>query len=33
MKNRRLSRKARKMRSKIKTAKEEQALIWPFMMV
>ena len=33
MKIRRLSRKERKMRSKIKTAKVEPILIWPFMMV
>ncbi|HHQ4735541.1 TPA: hypothetical protein ACSP5K_000684 [Aeromonas veronii] len=33
MKSRRLSRKERKMRSKIKMVKVEQTLVWPFMMV
>lgn len=33
MKSRRLSRKERKMRSKIKPVKAEQMLVWPFMMV
>ncbi len=33
MKSRRLSRKERKMLSKIKMVKVEQTLVWPFMMV
>ncbi len=33
MKSRRLSRKERKMRSKIKSNKSEPTQVWPFMMV
>ncbi|PJG58356.1 hypothetical protein CUC53_13025 [Aeromonas cavernicola] len=33
MKNRRLSRKERKMRSKVNQSKSKQPPIWPFMMV
>ncbi|BBQ54444.1 hypothetical protein CF104_13015 [Aeromonas jandaei] len=33
MKSRRLSRKERKMRSKTRSSKSEQTLVWPFMMV
>ncbi len=33
MKSRRLSRKERKLRSKTRSSKGEQTLVWPFMMV